>query len=74
MTRTLSVLATIAAGLTLAIPGSQSAAEAERGPKVGTKPPAFSLVDQKGERRDLASLLPTDDGHLAVVFFRSADW
>ena len=64
------------AGAAALLLGSAAAGAApeEPGPPVGAAAPAFSLVDQKGERRDLAGLLPKGDGKLAVVFFRSADW
>lgn len=42
------------------------------GPKVGEVLPAFSLEDQHGVSRDLASLAGAKG--LVLVFFRSADW
>ncbi len=36
-------------------------------------PPSFALKDQRGQERTLESLLNAD-GHLALVFYRSADW
>jgi peroxiredoxin len=42
------------------------------GPKVGEVLPRFSLEDQHGVSRDLASL--TGPKGLVLVFFRSADW
>jgi cytochrome oxidase Cu insertion factor (SCO1/SenC/PrrC family) len=42
------------------------------GPQVGEKAPDFSLPDQEGQRRSLASLLGPNG--LVLVFFRSADW
>ncbi len=42
------------------------------GPQVGETVPSFSLVDQNGEARDLASL--TGPEGLMLVFSRSADW
>ena len=42
------------------------------GPQVGQALPAFSLEDQHGASRDLASL--TGPKGLVLVFFRSADW
>jgi len=42
------------------------------GPQVGTRVPAFTLLDQKGQSRTLASL--TGPKGLMLVFFRSADW
>ena len=42
------------------------------GPQVGETVPDFSLVDQSGTQRDLASLMGPDG--LMLVFSRSADW
>src|SRR6187455_391142 len=42
------------------------------GPLVGSRVPDFTLVDQKGQSRTLASL--TGPKGLMLVFFRSADW
>jgi cytochrome oxidase Cu insertion factor (SCO1/SenC/PrrC family) len=42
------------------------------GPQVGTRVPEFTLLDQKGHSRTLASL--TGPKGLMLVFFRSADW
>ena len=42
------------------------------GPQIGHVLPAFSLEDQHGASRDLASL--TGPKGLVLVFFRSADW
>ena len=42
------------------------------GPKVGDTVPAFSLPDQHGTPRTLASLMGPKGAIL--VFFRSADW
>jgi len=42
------------------------------GPELGSKISNFSLVDQKGKKRDLKTIL--SKGPVAVVFFRSADW
>jgi hypothetical protein len=42
------------------------------GPQVGTRVPDFSLLDQKGQSRTLASLMGPKG--LMLVFFRSADW
>lgn len=51
----------------------RSAAElAALGPQVGQKVPDFSLLDQRGERRTLKSILGLNGAML--VFFRSADW
>jgi hypothetical protein len=42
------------------------------GPQVGTRVPDFTLVDQHGQSRTLASLIGRNG--LMLVFFRSADW
>ena len=42
------------------------------GPQVGDVVPDFSLTDQTGAGRDLASL--TGPNGLMLVFIRSADW
>ncbi len=42
------------------------------GPQVGDIVPSFSLPDQTGATRDLASL--TGPNGLMLVFSRSADW
>jgi peroxiredoxin len=42
------------------------------GPEVGSKVPDFSLPDQTGQVRRLASL--GGPKGLVLVFFRSADW
>jgi peroxiredoxin len=42
------------------------------GPQVGTRVPDFTLLDQKGQSRTLASL--TGPKGLMLVFYRSADW
>jgi hypothetical protein len=42
------------------------------GPQVGSRVPDFTLLDQKGEQRTLASLMGPKG--LMLVFFRSADW
>ena len=42
------------------------------GPQVGTRAPDFTLLDQKGQSRTLASLMGPKG--LMLVFFRSADW
>lgn len=42
------------------------------GPQVGTRVPAFTLLDQMGQSRTLTSLIGPNG--LMLVFFRSADW
>ena len=52
---------------TAALPEVQSL-----GPQIGERVPDFTLQDQHGERRSLASLLGPRG--LMLVFYRSADW
>jgi cytochrome oxidase Cu insertion factor (SCO1/SenC/PrrC family) len=42
------------------------------GPQVGSRVPEFTLVDQRGQSRTLASLMGPRG--VMLVFFRSADW
>ena len=42
------------------------------GPQIGEQIPDFSLTDQHGSTRTLASLMGANG--LMLVFFRSADW
>ena len=42
------------------------------GPQVGSRVPEFTLVDQKGQSRTMASLMGPRG--VMLVFFRSADW
>jgi hypothetical protein len=42
------------------------------GPQVGSRVPEFTLVDQTGQSRTLASLMGPNG--VMLVFFRSADW
>ena len=42
------------------------------GPQVGDRVPDFSLIDQHGQRRTLASLMGPNG--LVLAFNRSADW
>jgi hypothetical protein len=42
------------------------------GPQVGSRVPDFTLADQRGQPRPLASLMGRNG--LMLVFFRSADW
>ena len=42
------------------------------GPQVGTRVPDFTLLDQQGQSRTLASLMGPEG--LMLVFSRSADW
>lgn len=68
--------------LICAVAGTQTAAQQtappplpniqKLGPRVGTRVPDFTLVDQKGQPRTLASLMGPKG--LMLVFYRSADW
>jgi cytochrome oxidase Cu insertion factor (SCO1/SenC/PrrC family) len=42
------------------------------GPQVGDRVPDFTLLDQQGQSRTLASLMGPRG--LMLVFYRSADW
>ena len=42
------------------------------GPQVGRRVPEFTLVDQTGQPRTLASVMGPNG--VMLVFFRSADW
>ena len=42
------------------------------GPQVGDRVPEFTLTDQWGQRRSLASLMGPNG--IMLVFYRSADW
>jgi hypothetical protein len=44
----------------------------ELGPQIGSRVPEFTLVDQGGRSRTLASLMGPNG--MMLVFFRSADW
>ena len=76
--RGLVICATFAAPLvTRAAPQSRTATAAtidvaKLGPQVGEKVPDFSLPDQHGQTRTLASLMGAKG--LVLVFNRSADW
>lgn len=75
-------MATIAmalAILTLSVAASQSTSPSSAapdirrlGPQVGERVPDFTLTDQHGRTRTLASLIGPSG--LMLVFFRSADW
>jgi hypothetical protein len=69
--RTFSALVFVAAALSVA---AQPPAVDPRtvGPQVGTKVPSFTLPDQAGQSRSLASLMGPKGAIL--VFYRSADW
>ena len=59
------------AGLLLGAALTATAA-VKTGPDVGSAIPAFSLPDQNGVKRDLASIAGPNGAML--VFYRSADW
>ena len=46
--------------------------EVEVGLAIGVQAPEFKLLDQHGQERSLSGLLK--QGHVALVFYRSADW
>ncbi len=64
----------IAAAMLAALGLSSRSATAadERGLKVGSKAPAFTLKDQHGKEQSLGAMLKK--GNVALVFYRSADW
>jgi cytochrome oxidase Cu insertion factor (SCO1/SenC/PrrC family) len=47
-------------------------ADEKTGLKIGTKAPAFTLMDQSGKERSLNEFL--EKGKVALVFYRSASW
>ena len=54
-------------------PGESSLPDVQKlGPQVGSRVPEFTLVDQRGQSRTLASLMGPRG--VMLVFFRSADW
>ena len=68
--------AVLVSGLLLATTAASSKADdapdEKTGLTVGTKAPAFSLKDQKGDERSLDDFLKK--GPVALVFYRSANW
>jgi hypothetical protein len=60
------------ASFVLAAAAGQAPTPATLGPKVGDRVPDFTLPDQNGVARPLASLLGPKGA--VLVFFRSADW
>ena len=64
----------LSAGLALAQPATsiQKIDVNKLGPQVGQTVPTFSLQDQNGKVRDLASIMGPKGAML--VFVRSADW
>src|SRR5262249_45357832 len=67
ITRTAWLLAVAFAAAAQLPPGSKPP-----GPEIGTKIPAFRLVDQNGHERTFESILGPRGAML--VFYRSADW
>ena len=67
-------LPVIAAGLIVAgsSRAADPAADEKTGLKIGEKAPAFTLKDQNGKDRTLEEF--TQQGKVALVFYRSADW
>lgn len=73
MPRRCSLTLFLAVAWLLSTPGGNAdPAPPEPGLAIGTPAPAFTLVDQTGQRRSLETLL--ERGKLAIVFYRSADW
>lgn len=77
MTRTRTTAAAVALSVAmLALPGAQAPAGLPDlralGPQVGQNVPDFTLTDQRGATRTLASLMGPKG--LMLVFSRSADW
>ena len=69
------VLLLAASGVPAAAVEAQEAAMPDvqsLGPQVGTRVPDFTLADQRGRPRTLASLMGPKG--LMLVFVRSADW
>ena len=73
MRSTLIVCLIIVFGTLLGAQAEQPLPDVDRfGPQVGDTVPAFSLADQNGQTRDLASLMGPNG--LMLVFNRSANW
>ena len=62
----------VCAALQQAPPGATLPDPQRLGPQVGDRVPDFTLLDQHGQSRTLASLIGPRG--LMLVFFRSADW
>ena len=68
----LALCAVLLAG-TEQVPANPPVPDVQRlGPQVGQTVPDFTLTDQHGQPRPLASLIGR--AGLVLVFFRSADW
>jgi cytochrome oxidase Cu insertion factor (SCO1/SenC/PrrC family) len=66
-------LSAVLAARTEQIPPDQRLPDVQKlGPQVGQSVPDFTLTDQHGQPRTLASLVGR--AGLMLVFFRSADW
>ena len=73
MRSTLIVCLIVVCGTLLGAQAEQPLPDVDRfGPQVGDTVPAFSLADQNGQTRDLASLMGPNG--LMLVFNRSATW
>ena len=73
ITHRLAASLLVATGLAFgALTSETAAAGPSIGLPIGTKAPAFELVDQSGATRSFESL--GSRGKLAIVFYRSADW
>ena len=70
----LSVLLSLSVRAAMQLPSPQPALPDVQtmGPQVGSRVPDFTLVDQLGQSRTLASLMGPKG--LMLVFSRSADW
>ena len=67
-----SVIALLATPTVWAQGTGKPAPEEQTGMKVGAKAPGFTLKDQEGKERSLDELL--NNGKVALIFYRSADW
>ena len=73
MRSTLIVSLIVVFGTLLGAQAEQPLPDVDRfGPQVGDTVPAFSLIDQRGQTRDLASLMGPNG--MMLVFNRSANW
>jgi cytochrome oxidase Cu insertion factor (SCO1/SenC/PrrC family) len=57
---------------TLANTQAKQTPDGKTGLKLGSKAPAFTLLDQDGKKRSLEEFLKK--GKVALVFYRSASW
>ena len=70
--RLAAAFALVFASTTLAQGRGNPGADERTGLKVGEQAPRFTLKDQKGKERSLDEFL--NNGKVALVFYRSADW